>query len=119
MAVLQVSDDLVRVIREEAATRGLTVETFLHKAIARERTMSDRRKIEREQEWWLGLPLSERARYEGEYVAVHNLRLVDHDSDKLALYRRVRERFGQVAVLIMPAEGPREVVIRSPRIEDV
>ncbi len=117
MAVLQVSEDLVNTIREEATIRGLTIESFLHGAVARERTLSDRRKIEREQGWWLSLPLSERAKYQGEYVAVHNSQLVDHDLDKIALYKRVRARYGNTAVLIMPAEGPQEIVLRSPRIE--
>ncbi len=117
MAVLQISDDLVKTIHEEAAVRGMTIETYLHGAVSRERSMSDRRKIEREQSWWLSLPLSERAKYEGEYVAVHNYQLIDHDIDKTVLYRRVRERFGNTAVLIMPAEGPREIVIRSPRFD--
>lgn len=117
MAVLQVSEDLVQTIQNEATTRGLTIESFLHGAVARERTLSDRRKIEREQGWWLSLPLSERAKYEGQYVAVHNHQLVDHDLDKIVLYKRVRARYGNTAVLIMPAEGPQEIVIRSPRIE--
>jgi hypothetical protein len=73
--------------------------------------MSDRRKIEREQGWRLSLPLSERAKYEGAFVAVYNHQLVDHDIDQIALYRRVRERYGNTAVLIMPAEGHREIVI--------
>jgi hypothetical protein len=117
MAVLQVSEDLVQAIQDEATIRGLTIESFLHGAVARERTLSDRRKIEREQGWWLSLPLSERAKYEGEFVAVHNYQLVDHDIDRIELYRRVRERYGNTAVLIMPAEGPREIVIRSPTLE--
>lgn len=79
--------------------------------------MSDRQRIEQEQGWWLSLPLSERAKYEGEYVAVHNHQLVDHDIDQIVLTRRVRERYGNTAVLIMPAEGPREIVSRSPRID--
>lgn len=117
MAELQISEDLVQTIREEATSRGLTVEVFLHGVVARERTLADRRKIEREQAWWLNQSLSERAKFEGEYVAVHGLQLVDHDRDQMALYRRVRARHGNTAVLIMPAEGPQEIVIRSPRIE--
>jgi hypothetical protein len=117
MAVLQISDDLVKTIRDEATIRGMTIETYLSGAVARERTMSDRRKIEREQGWWLNLSLSERAKYEGEFVAVHNQELVDHDIDQNALYRRIRERYGNTAVLIMPAEGPREIVTRSPRFD--
>ena len=113
MTTLLVSEDLVQTIEHEANLRGITVEDFLFRAVTRERTISDRKKIELEQEWWQSLPLRERAKYEGEYVAVHDRKLVDHDTDRLALYRRVRNSYGSIAVLIMPAEGPQDIVIRT------
>lgn len=116
MTNLQVSDKLAEEIRKEAEARGLPVEAFLRSAVRRERTLADRRKIEQEQEWWLKQPLSERAKYEGEYVAVHNQTLVDHDQDESALHNRIRAKYGKTPVLIMPAEGPREIRILSPRL---
>jgi hypothetical protein len=116
MTNLQVSDELAEEIRQEAEARGLPVEAFLRSAVRRERTLAERRKIEQEQEWWLKQPLSERARYEGELVAVHDRTLVDHDKDENALHSRIRARYGKAPVLIMPAEGPREIRIFSPRL---
>jgi hypothetical protein len=116
MITLQISDDLAQEIRKEAKIRGLPVEDFLRVIIQRERTLADRHKIEQEQTWWLSLPLSERAKYEGMYVAVHNKTLVDQDQDLRALHQRIRAKYGKVAVLMMPAEGPQEIHIRSPRL---
>jgi hypothetical protein len=116
MAILKVSEELAGEIKREATTRGLAVEEFLQAAIQRQRTLAARRKIEREQEWWLGLPLSERAKYEGEFVAVHNQQLIDHDKDASVLYKRIRARHGTTPILVMPAEGPREIRIFSPRL---
>jgi hypothetical protein len=116
MAILQVSEQLIGEIQDEAETRGLAVEEFLRAAIQRERTLADRRKIEREQEWWLSLPLSERAGYEGEFVAIHGQKIVDHDKNERTLYQRIRARYGQTAVAIIPAEGPREIRVFSPRL---
>ena len=116
MVALKVSDDLGRMIQDEAKTRGLSVEEYLKPMVQREKTMAARQKIEQEQKWWLGQPLSERARYEGEYVAVHSQVLVDHDKDEAKLYQRIRSRYGNTPVLIMPAEGPQEIHIFSPRI---
>ena len=116
MTILQISDDLAVEISSEAEIRGLPVEDFLRAAVRRERTLADRRKIEQEQAWWLSLPLSERAKYEGEFVAVHNQTLIDHDRDEKVLYHRVRARYGKTAVLIMSADGPREIRILSPRL---
>ena len=113
---LQISDELTQEIASQAEMRGLPVEDFLKAAIRREHTLADRHKIEQEQTWWLSLPLSERARYQGEFVAVHSRALVDHDKDATALYHRVRAIFGKTAVLIMAADGPREIHIRSPRL---
>ena len=109
--VFKISEELANVIQEEAKSQGKTIEEFLKSAIRRERTLAERRKIEQEQEWWLNLPLTERAKHEGEFVAVHNKELVDHDKDDAILYARVREKYGKTPVLIMPAEGPREIVV--------
>ena len=105
---LQISEELASIIQKEAQARGKTVEDFLKSAIQRERSLSDRQKIDEEQEWWMSLPLTERAKYEGKYVAIRERKLVDHDKNEIKLYTRVREKFGKIPVLIMPAEGPRE-----------
>jgi hypothetical protein len=117
VTTIQISDELAQEIWSEAETRGLPIEDFLRTAIRHARTLTDRHKIEQEQSWWLSLPLSERAKYEGKFIAVHNRTLVDYDSDEQALYQRVRAKYGTTAVLIMPAEGPREIRIFSPRLE--
>jgi predicted transcriptional regulator len=41
-------------------------------------------------------------RYAGEYVAMHQGRVVDHDPDVGRLEQRVAARFGETAVLIAP-----------------
>jgi len=43
-------------------------------------------------------------KYEGEYVAIRQSNVVDHDEDASCLERRVRERFGLLPVLIAPVE---------------
>jgi hypothetical protein len=116
MDTLQISGELAETIQSEAAVRGLTVENFLRSVILRERTLANRCKIEQEQDWWLSLPLSERAKYQGEFVAVHNKELIDHGKDENALHKRIRAKYGNTPILIMPAEGPREVRILSPHL---
>ncbi len=114
MTDLMIHPPLADEIREEAQSQGLPIEEFLQGTIRRERTLANQRKIEWEQAWWLSLPLSERAKYEGEYVAVHSRQLVDHDGDSAALHQRIRSKYGRTAVLIMPAEGPRELLHGGP-----
>ncbi len=57
-------------------------------------------RIKAETEAGYELPSEERARYAGQFVAVHEGRVVDTDSDRSALYARVRERFGRQPILI-------------------
>ena len=116
MTTLQVSEKLAWEIQTEAQERGLAIEAFLRKSLQRERTLTARQKIEQEQTWWLNLPLSARAKYEGEFIAIHNQQLVDHSKDENALYKRIRAKYGKIPILIMPAEGPKTINIYSPRL---
>lgn len=57
-----------------------------------------------EQNAWFAKPMEERQRYHGEYVAVRNGEVVDHDPDRQTLYLRVRARFGRHPALITYAD---------------
>lgn len=116
MTILEVSEKLAWEIQTEAKERGLAIEEFLRKFLQRERTLANRREIEQEQAWWLNLPLNARAKYEGEFVAIHNQQLIDHSQDENALHKRIRTKYGKMPILIMPAEGPQKINIYSPRL---
>ena len=57
--------------------------------------------------------------YAGQYVAMHQGRVVDSDTDARALYLRIRARYGYIPVLIRrvtPQTHRRELVFHSPRL---
>lgn len=56
--------------------------------------------IETEAFWQMHADLQQQ--YLGQYVAVHEQQVVDHDQDVLRLEQRVVERFGDIAILIAP-----------------
>jgi len=58
--------------------------------------------------------------YSGHYVAIHGGKLIDYDMDKLALSRRINERFPDQFVLLRKVEREPERVLyfRSPRIAE-
>lgn len=68
---------------------------------------------------WRALPETVRRSYGDDFVAVYNQEVVDHDPDRLTLYRRVRKKLGDVPVLISPASAlaPREIRVLTPRFE--
>lgn len=55
----------------------------------------------------------------GEFVAVHHGQVVDHDSDQLAVFRRVEEAYGGQPVLIRQVrpEIEQTIEVLSPRLE--
>ncbi len=57
--------------------------------------------------------------YRGEYVAIHEGRVIDHDPDLRTLHLRVFARWGHTPVLLkkVTEEPERELVFRSPRFE--
>jgi hypothetical protein len=55
----------------------------------------------------------------GEYAAIHDGELVDHDVNLATLYGRIQKRFEGIPVLLRKVKtDPEEVIyVRSPRIE--
>ena len=53
--------------------------------------------------------------YLGQYVAVHDGQVIDHDPDLLTLHLRVVERLGDIAVLLkkVTTKPERDLVVRS------
>ncbi|MEM7532262.1 MAG: DUF5678 domain-containing protein [Chloroflexota bacterium] len=51
--------------------------------------------------------------YQGQYVAIHQAKLVDHDEDEMILYYRVREKYGTKPILMRRVE---KEVIQTMRI---
>lgn len=60
-------------------------------------------------------------RYPGEYVAIYQGKLIDHDPDQLRLFQRVAQRYANLPVLIKQVlSDPEEVYsFRSPMLESV
>lgn len=55
----------------------------------------------------------------GQFVAIHNGQVVDHDSDQMAVFRRVEEAYGGQPVLIRQVrpEIEQTIEVLSPRLE--
>ena len=115
MSELVVHEPLASTIRQEAEAEGIGVERLLDAALRHYRFEAQRKKIVGEAEWWRALPAETRAPFAGEYVAIHSKQVVDHDRDEESLRKRVRAKYGKTAVLVTPAEGPRELRLVGTR----
>lgn len=78
----------------------------------------DRSAMEREAKAFLRLHPSLKREYLGEYVAIYQGKLVDHDPDLVELIQRRELRYPDEVVLIRQVleEPEKELVIRSPRL---
>lgn len=59
-------------------------------------------------------------KFAGEHVAIHNGQLIDHDTDGVALSRRIDQNFPDKFVLIRQIEEQAEriLIFRSPRLSN-
>jgi len=59
------------------------------------------------------------ANYKGEYVAIHQGEVIDHDLNLRTLHLRIFAHLGRIPVLLKQVtdEPERELVLRSPRLE--
>ena len=55
--------------------------------------------------------------YPGQFVAIHQGRLIDHDVDVVSLEKRVRAQLGRVAVLVTPVAQEKDLLFVSSRLE--
>jgi len=111
MTEIKLSDPLASQLRQDAESYGLAVEQLIETAVRHYRFLAQREKINAESAWWEALAPEKRARYMGEYVAVHHHEVVDHDQNEEALRKRIRAKYGKIAVLIAPSQGRRELRI--------
>ena len=108
--------DLAESLASAADQMETSVEALIQEAIRQYLAMRRREQLEQEiaayeamHAWlWQELP--------GMWVVIHNGELVDQDHDKVALYRRTRDRFGRIPVLMreVKAAPTEEIWLRTP-----
>lgn len=76
-------------------------------------------KIQREKAFFAAQQPALQRRYPGEFVAIHEGRVIDHDPNLAMLHRRVVKVVGAMPVLLKRVDDPvnRELILRSPRLE--
>lgn len=59
--------------------------------------------------------------YPGDFVAIHNQQVIDHDKNLRDLHLRIHNRLGRMPVLLkqVTAETDHELVFRSPKFENI
>ncbi|OGO43460.1 MAG: hypothetical protein A2Z04_06410 [Chloroflexi bacterium RBG_16_57_9] len=116
MDVIVLRSDLRETLKKDAEQEARSVNDLVNEAVEHYLRERQQAKLDTEIAAYEAMHDELRQKYLGEWVAVHDQKLVEHDSDGLALYRRVRARFGRISVLIrqVTEESVEEVWIRTP-----
>lgn len=118
---LSLQPDLRMELVHVANVVGTDVPTLLDQAVRDYLNRLAEQKIVAESKAFRAMHAELLQRYRGQYVAIHEGKVVDHDIDLCALNRRIRSQYGRIAVLLQQVtERPEvELVIRSPKLEPI
>jgi hypothetical protein len=95
---------LIAEIIELAEQEGQSATDLVIEAVQRYIALHRQKRIQAETEAWYRLPVTQRQRYAGQYVAVTGGEVVDSDPERLVLYYRIKEQYGREPVLIMEGD---------------
>jgi len=122
MGVVAIRDKrLVTALENVAEQEEISVEEAAHIAVYRYIREIERAKIHAETEAFWKMHPDLVKDYLGQYVAVHEGKVVDNGSDLGALHQRVRDCYGDTAILLaqVTPQPVRELVFRSPSLEPI
>ncbi|HKZ82906.1 MAG TPA: hypothetical protein VJ793_04540 [Anaerolineae bacterium] len=119
MTIVTLRPKLAEQLRPEAERRQTSIEEMVNDWLEDELWEQRNKKIHEEAERYQAMHAQLRAQYADKVIAMHAGEVVDSGDELLAVYLRVRERFGDEPVLItrVGVEAIETYTIRSPRLE--
>ena len=119
MSVIALQPQLMERLEQVAAERAMMPGELLEAAVRTYLRQLEREKIKAEAKAFRSMHAELVEKYLGQYVAIYDGKVVDHDEDFQSLHSRIRQRFGRQPVLLrrVTAEPERVLVFRSPQFE--
>ncbi|MEW5868471.1 MAG: hypothetical protein AB1894_04290 [Chloroflexota bacterium] len=90
--------------RMQSVRRNMLPDALVNEAVRRYLWDLDREKISQETGEYRRQHAQIKAAYLGQYIAMRDAKVVDHDADFAVLRQRVRQRFGRVPVMMILVE---------------
>jgi hypothetical protein len=113
MSGIDVSAELIRPLEQLAAERGESVNAIVEQLIADYLREQRHRYLMDEMERFRLMHADLRQQFEGNYVALRDGQVLDHDFDGGRLYARMRAQLGDIPVLIVEVtEQPEQLFTR-------
>jgi hypothetical protein len=101
MSAIDVPSELIKPLQQLAVERGQSVAAIVEQLIADYLREQRHRYLVAEMERFRHLHADLRQQFEGQYVALRDGQVLDHDGDGGILYGRLRERYGDLPILIV------------------
>ncbi|MEZ4737400.1 MAG: DUF5678 domain-containing protein [Caldilineaceae bacterium] len=119
MSQIVIEDKLFAQLQRKAMGSGANIESLAHEAIQRYLQEEEEQKMQQEIAAFHDLHPALLQTFPGQYVAVHQGQVVDHDAEQLALYLRIRQRYPEEVVLIRQVrpEAEKTWTMRTPPFE--
>jgi ribosomal protein L19 len=116
---IQLQADLIKDVERVASEQHLSQDQIVSTALRRYIRQVEEQRIQEEIAAFQRMHAKLKEQYRGEVVAIHQGEVVDHDENFGALHQRIRERFGNTAVLLrrVSSEFERTLTFHSPRIK--
>ncbi|MBI1879477.1 MAG: hypothetical protein HYR94_14870 [Chloroflexi bacterium] len=114
---INLKSETLHELEEIASQYGLEADDLLNKALKNYRRQLEEAKIETEKQQFLSQYAQLKQIYLGQFIAMHQGQVVDHDSNFEILHRRIRQKYGREAILMrrVEEEPDRPLMWRSPR----
>ena len=108
--------ELLEMLVKDAEQESKSINEIVNEAVSRYLREKNREKLRREIAAFVKMHPQLRQTHMGKWVAVHEQKLVDSDSDGTALYERIRAKYGKTAVLLreVEEEPDRELWLQTP-----
>ena len=118
MITVTLNPELSRQIENLTSTND-DAQLFVEKAIQTYLVQIQREKIRKETEAFQAQYKHLQKKYPGQYVAIHQGEVIDHDEDLRTLHLRVYDQLGPTPVLLKQVTNnpQRELLFRSPRLD--
>ena len=104
MPTITLDQNVYKRLKAAAEEHETTADALLEDAARQYLWEMERQKISEESEMFRQQYPELKEKYLGQYVAMHQGKVVDHDVNEDELWKRVRERYGRTPVLIVRVE---------------
>lgn len=116
MTTVLLKPELSETLQRDAQETNQTIDELVNDVVEGYLQRRHQEKLEQEIAAYVTFHPQLLEKYAGQWVAIHQQTVVDHDVDGAALYRRIRTKYGRIAILIreVNAHPTDELWVRTP-----